>query len=246
MCRFRAFGEIIEVERIGLLIGLDEDFPSRGRRKSVSQISIHESATHDGDVLEDEPGERDDATERGLRRRGLGVHFAIGVGDDGEAQVVQHNDLQDELYHTGGPVNDLSVGIEIINPYYAVKGPWQRIIDAPWAHKGRYVLPTEGQCEALWGLVDAITTASDDGAHGLDVPRYFWGLDGNGRFRMGPMPKRFPRSTSGVLAHHQYGHHADGCFPALYCVLREAGMEIGDAYERAVTLATGARALVKL
>ncbi len=238
----RAFGRTIEA---GQEIRPDEDFLAKGKRKCVSQIAIHESATHDGDVLEDKQGEGDDATERGLRRRGLGVHFAIGVGDDGEVQVVQHNDLQDELYHTGGPVNDLSVGIEIINPYYAAKGPWQRVIDAPWAHKGRYVLPTEGQCEALRGLVDAITEASDEGARGLNVPRYFWGLE-DGRFRMGPMPRRFPRSTSGILAHHQYGHHADGAFPALYCVLREAGMKVGDAYERAVALATGARALVKL
>lgn len=239
----RAFGHKLPAS---LLIHRDDDFPPEGRRPHVTQIAVHESVGHDGDVLEDEPGEKDDSTEATLRRRGLGLHFMIGVHQDGHALVVQHNDLQDELHHTGGPVNDLSVGIEVIGPYYNAKNQWSKVIDAPWAHKGRYALALPVQCEALWGLVSALTEATQSGAVGMKIPRQFWGIEAGNRFRMGEMPKAFARSTPGILAHHQYGHHADGAFPVLYCVLRAGGRSPSDAYQRAVTLATGSKGLVQL
>ena len=230
-----------------LLIHQDNDFPSEGKRQAVTQIAVHESVGHDGDVHEDKPGEQDDATERTLRKRGLGLHFMVGINDDtGQVEVVQHNDLHDELHHTGGPVNDLSVGIEIIGPYYNAKRHWSKTIDAPWAHKGRYALALPSQCEALWGIITALTDASARGAPGMKIPKQFWGIESGNRFRMGPMPKAFSRSTSGILAHHQYGHHADGAFPVLYCVLRAGGRSPDAAYQRAVQLATGSTGLVQL
>jgi hypothetical protein len=238
MNQIRAFGLVLPTS---LDIGLDEDFLAKGKRKLVTQIAVHESVTHDGDVLEDKDGERDDATERGLRRRKLGVHFMIGVNEDtGGVQVVQHNDLADELHHTGGPVNDLSVGIEVIGPFYGPQEYWQKAIRAPWAHKGRYVLPLLIQCEALWGLVVALTDASQRGDLGMMIPRQFWGSHPKG-FRMGVMPSVFDRSTPGILAHHQYGHHSDGCFPVLYCTLRDLGFSSEVAYDEAVRRATGAK-----
>ena len=240
----RAFGNKLPAP---LLIHQDNDFPSQGKRQFVTQIAVHESVSSDGDVWEDEPGEQDDATERGLHRRGLGLHFMIGLDDKkGQIEVVQHNDLVDEQHHTGGPVNDLSVGIEIIGPYYNAKRHWSKTIDAPWAHKGRYALALPVQCEALWGIITALTDASARKAPGMQIPKQFWGIEGGNRFRMGPMPKAFSRATPGILAHHQYGHHADGAFPVLYCVLRAGGRSPDAAYQRAVQLATGSTGLVQL
>jgi hypothetical protein len=242
--QIRAFGYILPAP---LVIHTDDDFPSEGRRQSVTQIVVHENVGGDGDVHEDEPGEKDDATERTLRHKGLGLHFVVGVDDKTkQVSVVQHNDLWDIQHHTGGPVNDLSVGVEIINPYYNPKNHWQRVIEAPWAHKGRYVLPLAIQCEALWGIIIALTDATARRAPGMKIPKQFWGIEAGNRFRMGELPKRFARSTPGILAHHHYGHHADGCFPVLYCVLRAGGRSPDAAYQRAVALATGNKGLIQL
>ncbi len=226
----------------------DDPFvPKRPRKRNqVTQICLHESVTHDPDVLEDEHGERDDTTERVLRKRHLGVHLMVGIGPDGRAQVVQHNDLGEVLPHTGKPVNDLSVGIEIVNPYYKnPKGkPWTRSIKAPWAHKGNYTLPLLVQVEAVYQLVQTLWFLSDQGAPGMKIPRRHWGLDGD-KFYLKPV-KGISKSTPGLLAHHHYGGHADAAWPALYCALRDKGMGAKAAYEAAATLATGNKGVVKM
>lgn len=236
-----AFGGIIPC---GVLVHADDPFTPEGTRAQVTQIVIHESVTHDPDVLE-RPGEKDDdATERVLDRRGLGVHIMVGFDTQtGAAQVVQHNDLSVVLHHTGRPVNDLSVGIEVINPYYAPRAPWGQVINAPWAHKGRYVLPTHAQCEAVYLLCEALWHASAHHTPGLAIPRQVWGEQG-GRYQMGPV--KLDKSTPGLLAHHHYGGHADGAWPTLYVTLRLRGLEPARAYREAVGLATGARGSVAL
>ncbi len=230
----------------------DEPFKSRRTRRTVTQLAVHESVTCDEDVLEDEPGERNDATERVLRRRGLGVHFMIGATADGElAIVVQHNDIKDVLAHTGSPVNDLSIGVEIVNPYYPSHrgdGPWQTVIDAPWAHKGKYVLALPCQCEALWDIYQALQQIhpSTKAARRVELTGRHWGESQKGNFALSPKKVSLKRHTPGLLAHYHYGKHADGAFPALYCAIRDRGYGPEEAYSLSVRLATGARGRVAL
>lgn len=223
----------------GLQIWADEPFFSPGRRADaaeITQIVLHETAGGDPDVVEEE-GEGDDRTERTLRGKRLGVHFVIGFDRQGRALIAQHGDLAQIYYHTGRPVNAASVGLELINPYTAPRGAWTRTIPAPWAWRGRYVLPLLCQCEAAYRLVLALEPIT-----GTLAP---WGVEG-GRFRMGAKPQKWSRGTPGLLAHHHYGRHADGAFPALYCELRRRGLEPLDAYERAVGIAEGAKIFVEL
>ncbi len=235
-----------------VVIYRDDPFKSRKARRTVTQLALHESVTCDEDVLEDEPGERNDTTERVLRRRGLGVHLMIGSTEDGKtAIVVQHNDLRDVLYHTGRPVNDLSIGVEVVNPYYPSHkgdGPWQTVIDAPWAHKGKYVLALPCQCEALWQIYEALRQIAPGtkAARRINLTGRHWGESQKGNFALSPKKASLKRNTPGILAHYHYGHHADGAFPALYCAIRDRGYEPEEAYSLSVKLATGARGKVAL
>lgn len=218
----------------------DDDFKVKKKRKHVvTQIVVHENVGPDHDVLEDEEGEEDDRTEKTLEKKGLGLHFMIGIPDDDfdASQVVQHNDLHDLLFHAG-PLNTRSIGIEIINPYYPPASlkrlPWKHVIDAKWAHKKRYLLPTQAQMECLWRLVRGICDSSWPG--GIEIPMTFVGADDNrGRLLMG-MDKGIKTSTAGVWA-HGYNNHADGFFPVLYCWLRSRFMDPDQAYLNAVAMA---------
>lgn len=229
-------------------LGLDElrDNPfaeAKGpARLPKTQLVIHESVTHDVDIVEDD-GDRDDATERILRRKGCGVHFMIAPAqhDDDAAVLVQHNDLLDRLNHAG-PLNAGSVAVEIINPYYPSRrrGPWKDAIPCTWAHKLKgerrgYVLPTRGQMARLWEVVVALTGVC---RAGIEIPLTFPGLRG-GQLRMGRLPDRDTRMP-GVWAHH-WDHHADGAFPVLYCALRSTGLPHRRAYAGAVDLARRAQ-----
>lgn len=231
-----------------LAIWRDEPFYTPGRRAFISQVAAHESVTHDPEVVElpqfveGQVVVEDDVTEQLLRRKNLGVHFAIGFVDAQTPLVTQHNDLRDVLYHTGRPVNALSVGVEIINPYYQPRGPWKESIRAPWAHRGRYTLPLPCQVEALWRLWDALRDISR--AHPgrrFCIEDRIWGVSQRGNYQFGPVAKSLSRRTPGLLAHHHYGYHADGAFPVCYCALRDRGLTAQDAYQAAVHMAASTR-----
>lgn len=205
-------------------------FSGRERAGStVSEVVVHESVTRSAAD-----------TVAVLKRRGLGVHLI--VAEDG--RVTQHGDLAlDRLAHAGGH-NGPSVGVEVVNPYYPTHLrdglPWSRVIDAPWAHRDRYVLPTPEQAEATARLVGWLTSP----AAVLSIPRTWRGLDGT-RLAMGRVSGSDERRP-GIWAHH-YFHHADGAWPVLYAWLRlEAGLAPCAAYEEAVHRATGARRRVEL
>src|SRR5690606_35008391 len=130
------------------------------------------------------------------------------VGPDGE--VTQHGDLaHDRLAHAGGH-NGPSIGVEVVNPYYprhtSAKLPWQRIIDAPWAHERRYVVPTPEQAEATSELVRVLTAGV---IAGLSVPRTWRGLMGT-RLAMNRIADGDVRKP-GIYA-HTYFNHADGAW----------------------------------
>ena len=202
----------------------------RPRRSPVTEIVVHETVTTSVE-----------RTIRALKRRRLGVHFI--VGPDGE--VTQHGDpVRDRLSHASGH-NDSAVGIEAVQPYYPEfchPGlPWCRIIDAPWAHRKSYVLPTPEQAEATAQLLAWLTHPDTPG---LDIPRN-WLTVTDDKLSLGRVPGA-QQPQSGILPHMAFGH-ADGAWLVLYAWLRlEAGLSPCFAYEEAAELATRARRFVTL
>jgi len=206
-------------------------FAGRDRAgRAVTEVIVHESVTRSAAD-----------TVAVLERRRLGVHLVVAA----DGRVIQHGDLaHDRLAHAGGH-NGPSVGIEVVSPYYPKylrDGlPWSRVIDAPWAHGGRYVLPTPEQAEATSRLVGWLTSPA---AEGLSIPRTWIGFDGT-QLAMGRVPRGDTRRP-GVWA-HTYFHHADGSWLVLYAWLRlEAGLAPCAAYEEAARRAEGARRVVDL
>ena len=201
-------------------------FEGRSRAgRAVTELIIHETVTRSVET-----------TVAVLRQRSLGVHLIV----DADGAVTQHGDLQDaRLSHAGGH-NGPSVGIELVNPYYGARvkpsDPWTRVIDAPWAHRGRYVVPTFEQVEATSKLIAWLTS---DKAKGLQIPRDWIGYS-DGKLRMGRIAGTLDARRPGIYAHHFF-NHADGLFPVLYAWLRlEAGLAPSTAYEEAIRRATGA------
>lgn len=197
--------------------------------KPVNELILHETVTASSR-----------ATVDVLNQRGLGVQFIIGP----DGIVRQHGDLiEDEHWHAG-PHNDNSVGIEVVNPYYPkyrpTNSPWTQVIDAPWAHEGKYVVPTIEQAEATSVLTDWLTTSES----GLQIPRKWRGLKGR-KMHFGRIPGAEKRAP-GIYAHYYFGH-ADGCWLTLYCWLRlEAGCDLGMAYSEATRRTTGLRGMCDL
>ena len=115
------------------------------------------------------------------------------------------------------------------------------MIDAPWAHRGRYVLPTPEQAEATSRLVGWLTSPA---AEGLSIPRTWMGFDG-ARLSMSRVEGADHRRP-GLYAHHAFGH-ADGSWLVVYAWLRlEAGLAPCEAYEQAARRAEGVRRTVDL
>jgi len=197
--------------------------------RPVTEVIVHESVTRSAE-----------ATVTVLRRRGLGVHLVVAP----DGRVTQHGDLaNDRLAHASGH-NGPSIGIEVVTPYYGDqfrKGlPWSRVIDAPWEHRGRHVVPTPEQAEATAQAVAWLSSP----ASGLSIPRAWIGLAGS-RLALGRIPAGDERGP-GIWA-HTYFHHADGAWLVLYAWLRlEAGLAPPNAFDEAVRRATGARRHVDL
>lgn len=200
--------------------------PLRGNAK-VTELIVHESVTTSYT-----------RTLSVLRKRKLGVQFIL----DPYGAITQHADLvYDRMAHAGWRHNSRSIGIELVNPYYPEYVPkdstiWEQAIDANWAHKKKYVVPPYEQMNSLYNLVrDLLSIETPE----FDIPQTWIGWNKR-RYSMG----RAWRGSSprpGIYAHAAFGH-ADGCFPVLYCLLRaEAGLTPGDAYGKAIELATKAR-----
>lgn len=198
----------------------------RGRNRQgqvVNEFIIHETVTRS--VAD---------TVSVLIRRNLGVHLIMGPN----GEITQHGDLADDsLGHAGPQHNRRSVGIEVVNPYYPKflrSGlPWTRVIEAGWAHEGRYVVPTPQQAEAGAWLTAWITSLA---ARGLSIARRWIGLS-NGRLAMNRVPGA-DRPNPGIYAHTYFGH-ADGSWLVLYAYLRiEKKRDPGQAYEEAIEVAT--------
>ncbi len=196
--------------------------------KPVTEVILHDTVTASSR-----------ATVDVLNQRGLGVHFIIGP----EGIIRQHGDLvTDELWHASSH-NDNSVGIEVVNPYYPKyrpsNSPWSTVIAAPWAHEGKFVVPTPDQAESTCQLVSWLC-----GESSLSIPRIWPGMK-NKRLAFSRIADGERRSP-GIWAHQYFGH-ADGAWTTLYCWLRMvAELEAADAYSQAIIRATGAGSSVDL
>jgi hypothetical protein len=200
-------------------------FVSRGKRVRATEFVIHETVTRSVDE-----------TIAVLKKRGLSVHLVMGP----EGALTQHGDLATEVLWHASQHNGASFGVEVVNPYYPrmLKPglPWERVIKAPWAHEGQYVLPTPAQAETVAALVRWTTSAP---APAIAVPRSWPGLR-DGHFALG-LVAEVAKPLPGILAHQYFGH-ADGSLLVLYAWLRiEAGLEPDVAFEEAVRRATGVR-----
>lgn len=194
---------------------------------NVTEIIVHETAGPARDVA---------TTIRSLKRRKLGVHFIIGP----EGEITQHADLVHDAVSHAGPHNKRAVGIEVFNPYYPKylkSGPWEKVIDARWAHGRKYVVPVIEQLEALYQLLTFLTQTKTER---FDVPWSIIGLDvAKKRLSMSRVPWTKWGKKPGIYAHAAFAH-ADGAFPLLYCLIREADPDLA-AWELAVNLAEGSK-----
>jgi hypothetical protein len=207
--------------------GAEYRFINQKRTCDVTEMIIHETVTSSAK-----------ATLDVLQQRNLGVHFIVG----GDGTVYQHGDLKDDFLWHASEHNPQSVGIETVNPYYPSQNPhgglWVNTINAPWADRGVYLVPTPEQAEVVTQLISFLTTAS-----GLSIPKTWPGLSDQKMCMV-----RTPQSQlgPGIYAHHYFGH-ADGSWLVLYAWLRlEPGLDPQSAYDAACNLAAGARTYADL
>jgi hypothetical protein len=192
--------------------------------KPVTELVIHETVTCSAEE-----------TVAVLKKRRLSVHLIL----DEHGRFTQHGDLANDKLAHASQHNGPSIGIEVVNPYYPSDlkpgMPWSRVIDAPWAHKKKYVLPTPAQAEAVARFVEWVTSP----ASGLSIPRTWIGLAGN-KLAMAEVESA-SKLRPGIYAHHYFGH-ADGSLLVLYAWLRlEAGLAPDAAFVEAVRRGTGVR-----
>ncbi len=188
----------------------------------IDEIVLHESVTSSRAK-----------TVQVLKARGLSVHVIV----DRDGSVTWHAPLADQCAHAGGKHNRRSIAVEVVNRYYGSQADdGVPDIEAVWAHRGWYILPTLAQCESTWqvvvGLHERIST----------IPLDFPGIEAGG-FRWGrySVLKRL-RPPPGVVAHHRFDH-ADGLFPEHYCYLRALDYVPAEAYRLTVVAASSGKRL---
>jgi hypothetical protein len=204
----------------------------RGRErpaKNVREVIVHESVTRSVET-----------TVAVLKKRKLGVHLIVGP----DGKVTQHADLARARLSHAGVHNARSIGIEAVNPYYPSTlkpgRPWSTVINAPWAHKKKYVLPTPAQAESTALLIAWLTSP----ASRLAIPRRWIGLQ-RGKLSMSALTGA-ENPAPGIYAHHYFAH-ADGSWLVLYAWMRlVAGLSPEVAYREAKERARGAKSWVDL
>lgn len=200
---------------------------SRGKTP-INQIVLHESVTNTRE-----------ACITVLANRSLSIHFSV----DRDGSVEQHLPVEKAGAHAEGfgkPSlhNECSISVEIINRYYGEYAkPDQEVISTVWAHKSKYIVPTQPQCESVWVLVQNL--CSD-----YQIPFVFPGV--SRKLFVGPEQFNWGRITKhevpGIMAHHRWAH-ADALFPEHYCVLRSRGLNPTDAFAQTkLAAASGQRA----
>jgi hypothetical protein len=180
----------------------------RRKGREPTEIVLHESVTSSWK-----------SAHSVLKRRKLSVHYTI----ERDGVVRQHVDpFKYYCVHAGGKHNRPSIAIEVINSYYGSRAKQgQEVIDASWAHKKRYILPTREQVESVWRLICWLDVQFD-----TDLRKFPAVVDDS--FRWGR--KKDIEREPGIKAHHRW-HHADGLFIEHYCVVRSRGYSATGAYD---------------
>lgn len=170
---------------------------NKKRKKQLQHIVIHETT-----------GVTARRCKETLARKKLGIHLILAR--DGKLSC--HADLINDVCHHGNQLNQTSIGIEVVNPYYPKIG---KVVSYPvvvipskwWTHtqgksKG-YVLPTDEQITTLKIVVPWLCKQ-------LNIPYAFptWYLNKTQRRIKGWMLKRKP--DSGIVAHRDFASHSDG------------------------------------
>lgn len=185
-----------------MIFAEDAGFKSWRRKAAVNALVVHESVCVSRE-----------RTIRVLRNAGFGVHFLVDV----DGMVYATADPARKVAHAGGILNDRSIGIEVVNPYYGAKAKaGDLVIQTHWAHRGPYIVPPLVQLEGCYEAVGHCL--------GLGVPEQWVGVD---RDKDGN-PRIWMRTVEGAdvapgIHAHGYTAHADGWFPVLYCWLRHVG-----------------------
>ena len=189
-----------------------------GGKLEADQILLHESVSSTWSK-----------TVNVLLRRHLGVHLL--VRKDGTA--IQTCDLARRTVHAGRQ-NSRSVAVEAISDYYGHRAKTgQTVINAIWAHKKKYILPSSRMLDTIWKLVSWTTEHTE-------VPLTFPATE-DGKFRWGRGEWKKP----GIVAHHRSAH-ADGCFVEHYCQLRSFGHDHGAAWNLTASAASEGKRLTIL
>ncbi len=177
-----------------------------GHVKEPTEVVIHESCTRDRDKC-----------WRWLKSAKYGVHFMV----DRDGGITRHVDPRKYCtVHAGGQHNRPSVAVEVLNTYYgadAIKD--EVVIKAIWAHRRRYILPTEIQVEAVWRLIAWLDVEFDA------LPLQFPCVDG-ANFLWG---RHHAHGAPGITAHHRH-KHADALFVEHYCAVRARGYDAAQAW----------------
>lgn len=192
---------------------------------TIDQIVIHESVTSSRAK-----------TIAVLRARKLGVHIIV----DRDGSVTQHVPLLRQTAHAGSAHNRRSVAVEVVNRYYGSQADdGVPDIQAVWAHRGWYILPTPAQCESVWQVI------VDVHEQVVTIPLTFPGVTAKG-YAWGRLPLlQRVRVPEGVMAHHRTAH-ADGLFPEHYCWLRSLDYSPDDAYRMTVAAASSGKRLTPI
>ena len=216
-------GSLHDVGGITVVSKVDQKiFKTYKMRKSPKEIVFHESVSA---TL--------NATETVLKAKSLGVHLAI----DYDGTVYQYCDLRREFSVHGGFHSYRSVGIEVINSYYADRLPAgsakEVLQNQGWVHKKDYVIPTKEQLEAGYLLTQYLTSNSP-----LSIPLK-WPAHKKGRLFMSRLPEaKYTKDKrthkEGVFAHNYWGH-ADGSFPVAYAFIRmESDFDANKTYDELI------------
>lgn len=187
-------------------------FKGRKRKKPLDQVVFHESVTRGSAIGI-------------LKRRKLSINYEISPA----GVIVEHCPPERRTAHAGGAHNARSVGVEHVSRYYGKAArDGEMVIPARWAHKGKYIVPPQVQCESSWRLTRWLCIA-------YDIPFAWPGLEHDDKdFRWGRIKDH---DQPGIMAHHRWAH-ADALFFEYYCLLRYGGMERQDAYEAAIRSAS--------
>lgn len=234
-------------------------FKRRRRKEPITEFVIHESVTRNAattvKILKKQRHKmtkQEDGTLKKGKPYKLGIHFIVTE----TGAIVQHADLLTKQNH-GGPHSERSIGVEVTNPFeprhLKKRSPWKRVINAPWAVGGEYVVPLPEQAEATAQLVAFFSGRAFDivDARDFNIPRTWRGryetVDERPRamIAMGRIPQG-KRPGPGIWAHTYFGH-SDGSWLVLYSWLRiVAGLDPAHAYTWAMSLAEGAKDVVDL